>query len=228
MRSRKWPGAWRSVRRRSASSRAPPNFQYLFSGRAKCAAERQSRPAAGDAAAGKVTGARTLSVRARLGAHSSRHPPPARIVRATSRQLERMDGRRAVESRRSLSGCAVRSAWRTPPPPALPLRRALLAAAGLPARGRVSQADHAAPQETGRSDSSRRLPSVRSGCAHHHRRFVPPGGPSRESALVDVGVAEYERSPVSRPQRPRPRRAGRRLASTRAGDRARARRRHSS
>src|SRR4051812_32504319 len=83
------------------------------------------RVAPSDAAAGKFACARTLALPARVVADSARHAPPAQNVRADSSQLERMDGTRAEESLRRISGFAARSAWhsRSPRDTAPALRR---------------------------------------------------------------------------------------------------------
>jgi hypothetical protein len=73
---------------------------------------------------------------------------------------------------------------------------------------RVSQADAERPSEAreperGRSDSSRRLPSVRSSCVNQLGRFVPPVRWASRQLIVDVGAEAREWRPRSRPQRPR-------------------------
>jgi hypothetical protein len=77
-------------------------------------------------------------------------------------------------------------------------------AAGPPAGGPREPGRRTAQPETGRSDSSRRLPSMCSGGRSQRRRFEPAAEDVTNQPLVDVGASGSERSLVSRPQRPRP------------------------
>ena len=146
---------------------------------------------------GKVTGARTRSLSARLIADSTRHllrgSKCSWCLAATRTRWRKTRGGiapvtfqlrpSARPGVRGRSPVCVSVMHRVAPSSYSSSGAAGSPAAGVPDGGRVSKAEHAAKLETGRSDSSRRLRSSRSRGAYSRWRFVPRDRRSLEVAV---------------------------------------------